>query len=200
MKLETLKTIINAFHAASDDATRYHMTHVLLRPMGNKFRIVATDGYMLSDVTVEDPGAGEFVQTDYLVAPEMLASLKALVKEFKNQGVLPQKQGEKGCVAIGASFVVPLRTARDMGIEYPDFERVIPKLNGERVTMHLNAEFLHNLAKAMTDDPRGLFQVTLEQGAGNSPILVTYGNNTGVLMPWRPDRLKAKLAKAAAAS
>jgi hypothetical protein len=186
MKLETLNSIINAFHAASDDTTRYALGHVRIESDGvAKLRIVATEGHYLAVVNAEDEEAAKTMgKWNYHVSPDQLALLKAVAKAWKHG--IPMLAQDKAVMLGGNGVTVTL--SADPTFEYPDYNIVIPKnMPDDAVSFSFSAEYLHSLWKALGGNARrgNLEGITLTVKDSLSPIMVKVGDQTGVLMPRR---------------
>lgn len=189
MNAGTLTAIIQAFNSASDDMTRYHICHVLLFAEKGRVQVVATDGHILSRVSVDDSDVAIALKSDrFLVSPEALPALKMLAKEFKHG--IPMKFEDGALVVFSETTQVQIKTEKTLGIEYPDYLAVWPKVAEDAFSVDLNPELLMSLFKALKEDKRQV-GVTLVFRDKLSPILVEVGGNSGVLMPMRLGRKAA---------
>lgn len=190
---ETLNAIVNAFNAASDDPTRFHIQQVLLRKEStDKVCIVATNGHILIEKHVIDP---EFAATlgkdDFVVAPDCLKPLKLLSKEAKYMPGIEALRDQDRIVIGNAAlfgFSVTIKTAKESNIQFPDYKQVTPNYdNRETMEIGFNAEYIIALADALRTDKRQK-NVKLVIKDKLSPILVTLAgvdDAIGVLMPVR---------------
>lgn len=194
MKLSTLNAIINAFNTASNDATRYHLNHVRVTAYGPMVQVEASDGYMLSDVRVEDKELAELIgSTVYAVSPDALPGLKQAAKLFKTMGRVASRLGDKDALElVTGPSVIRIDTAREANIQFPDFNQVKPKHPEDSFSISLNPELLLDLLKALQEDKRSTMATLTFGKDPMSPIAVEVSGQQGVLMPMRGPKSKTK--------
>lgn len=186
MKSDTLKALIAAFNAASDDSCRQVLNHVLMIADGKQVRFIATDGHILSETSVEDEALAERIETGrYMVSPQSLPLLKLLSK-FKLPGFDVEKR-EGSITIVGAEIRVEIKTEKAIGFEFPDYERIKPRIvEDESFEVCLNPELLAALHKALATEKRHIgVKLTLSRTDALKPIVVRVGENSGLLMPMR---------------
>lgn len=185
MKIETLKAIINAFNAASKDPTRYTLNCVRVEINGSKLTIEASDGHILSTVTLTDEDFSGNESRIYAVQPHNLPLLKLLLKSAKKLPGVEHNIMEDG--TVNASFdgvTVSIKTAKSEKIEFPDFEQVKPKPADDAFTIAFNPELLSALFESLKQEKRTKgAKLTFTKGVG--PILVEVDGQKGALMPMR---------------
>lgn len=201
MKLTTLQTIIQAFSCTSDDATRYHLCSVYLEglPCGS-LKVTATNGHILSTVTLKDDDFTPPGGKSWNVAPDSVVSLKAIVKGRKTYGGVTSSLSDSGDIVIsdGTTTVTLESAKRDT---YPNYQQVIPKEADDRTLVSFNAEYLLDILNALKSNKRQT-NVTLSIKDAVNPIRVTVNGTEGegserlgVLMPVRvPTSNKVKVA------
>ena len=192
MKKETLKQIINSFHTASTDETRYHLSCVLLEVKDKKVTIVSTDGHALTKVMMDDSLLAEHIgDRRYLVTNEQLPILKLMLKEMK---YLPESQNmilneDKSIQLKSLEYETTLLTEAQLNSKYPNYESIIPAKSAVKPIdkISFNPILLLNITKALgVDKSHGLI---LQFTGPENPLLITTGNSEkedlGVLMPMR---------------
>lgn len=191
IKKTVIQAIIRAFNAASKDFTRMALTHVLVQRSGDSIEVVGCDGYMISRVFIPEPEFSKLMKPgiQYLVAPDSLPMLKAILKDCKSIGICPARFDSDSIVFsnILGNMAVTVKTTKAIGFEYPDYERVIPQCDGQTV-IGLNPEFLLDLFKALSGSKRPSVVLTIKDGA--TAVIVDAMDNdgnrqTGFLMPIR---------------
>lgn len=191
MQNSTLQGIIQAFNAASNDATRYHINFVYLTAEGGRVRIRATEGHLLADFSTDDAETAKLIgDKTFAVSPDSLPGFKAIAKAYKNMPEVHCELGASNRLAIGKSdisgLIVEVKTDKEAGVECPDTRGIWPRYTEEPVQIGLNAEYLLSLLKAMREDKRQV-NVKLVIKDKSAPILVKVGNREGLLMPVRID-------------
>jgi hypothetical protein len=189
MKTHTLQAIVQSFNAASNDATRYHLNCVKLTAKDSRVFIAACDGHILSDFSVEDEDTAKLIgNRTYAVAPDSLPGLKILLKAYRLIDAHCES-GPSDRLVIGKpefGCTIEVKTAKESGIDFPDFDSVKPKnYLVEPTQISFNPDLLMDLVKAIREDKR--FSVTLIVKDKLSPILLKCGDREGVLMPIRAD-------------
>lgn len=186
MQSVVLKTIVNAFNCASEDPTRYQLNSVSVT--GEKTRVIvqATDGHILSRVEIEDELASEIGTKRFLVSRDQLPALKAILKSHRYIPV-PTAWNDRGYLVIGLQELsgcqveIKFETQR----EYPNVDQLWPSRDEIKWKIRFNPQLLCDLHKAMSDGTKATETVRLEISDALSPIIVTCGENRGVLMPAR---------------
>lgn len=178
MKIETLNYIIQGFNVASRDVTRYHITHVKVSGHGESVEICATDGHMLTCVTVKDEELAPLLKRPQFFNRDDLPGLKAIAKNWKH-GVPVAEAGGKVVFGQGLTVTSSLVDA------YPELEQLWPKSIDDRFSVSLNAEYLLAMAKAMQEGSRQKLNVRLSFKGKLDPIIVGLGEHEGLLMPVR---------------
>lgn len=189
---DTITALIRVFHAASKDGTRYQLNHVKLSTKNGCVLMQATDGYILSELTVVDNDLADLIGGEvFAVAPEAVPLLKLLAKERLAQ-VFPcgKIDGSLAISFLGSTCTI--KTAVSADIKFPDFEQVKPKLTGDEFSIGLNPQFLLNLFKSLSDKERKSEVVTLTFKDHMSAIQVDCDGQYGILMPRETDITKAK--------
>lgn len=189
MKIETLKAIVNMFNAASTDETRFVLNHVrMTSPEKGKVLLQASDGYVLSEVILEDETlASDIGKMEYAVAPHSVPYLKLTLKACKHQSEINHvKQTDDDSIVVAdGNASAKISKARNGSIEFPDFERVKVMPKEDAFTIGLNVEYLENLLKSMRSDSRQKV-VKLTFGENNlSPVKVEVADQAGLIMPCR---------------
>jgi DNA polymerase III sliding clamp (beta) subunit (PCNA family) len=187
MNIQSLNALIQAFNAASDDVTRYHLNYVYLSAKGEFVRFRATEGHMLADFTVGDPELAKLIGDNvYAVSRESLPALKAIAKQYKNMEIHCEI-GTANRLVFGKAEVsgctVEIRTAKETGVEFPDTDGLWPRYNEEPTQIGLNPDLLMDLVKAMREDKRHNIQLVIKDKT--APIIVKCGERKGILMPVR---------------
>jgi DNA polymerase III sliding clamp (beta) subunit (PCNA family) len=189
IRIETLKAIVNSFNVTSEDATRYHIMNVLVKAASNDVIIVATDGHKLSELKLNDKDFASLIDVDnYLVTPDQLKVIKLILKEYKNLESIPVTKQDKelSINPPGLGINVILKTDKSLNIEFPDYQKILPKYEGDDVSViAFNPEYLLELFKALKDANTKCSGVKLTFKGKTGAILVQVGDNKGVLMPMR---------------
>lgn len=193
VQVSTLKAILNSFNAASEDPTRIHLNCVAITRLDDKrLQLEAVDGFMLARVHVVDSEIAEKMPVDLrlVVMREQIPTLKLLMKSNK-YGFEHEWSGDSLIVGTEKvnGLVVRIKSDKLNSVSFPNTQQMLPWY-GEKKTAKIafNAEFLHDLAKAMQDETRKTAHIQIEfapEDNGLSPISVRCGDNYGVLMPVR---------------
>ena len=115
-----------AAFAISTEETRYYLNGVFLHIHDSSLRAVATDGHRLSRHQVDYPGEADF---------------KGVIVPRKTVGLLPKGEvhvsvGEAKIRITAGDFVL---TSKLIDGTFPDYDRVIPTSNGNRVIVDRDA-------------------------------------------------------------
>lgn len=180
MKRGTLEMIIRAFNAASDDVTRFNLCNVKVTRVEGRFEISATNGPILScsKMVDDDEDVKVWEGTQYFHR-EQLSALKLILKECIY--TVPVQANPDRTVQLGMMITVK----SDRSVEWPKVEGLRPVYPENAFTVIFNPEFLLALSKALTIDKNVSRAVVLTFKDAKSPILVTVGDNEGLLMPAR---------------
>lgn len=184
MQTDTIKAIINSFNAASDDMTRYNLTFVLMHSGGNGWvKIVATDGAILSNVSIHDPNlSSELKSHRYLISPDTIPMLKTLLKEFKTAGGVPCEVTSDNVTLKTDTFHVEFKSEQALNISFPDISRLKPEYSEDAFQIKINPELLHQLFKAMNQEKKDA-GLTLTFKDSKTPVLARIGESEGLIMP-----------------
>ena len=185
MEKATLKAIINAFHSASSDPTRWHISHVSLKATNIIVIIEACDGHIMSKMEVVDQDlAKEIGERNFAVSRESLLGLKAILKAAKTYPIVPHRL-ENGRLIVGSNELSGLEIAvRCDEIKFPDFDQLWPAKQGTKL-VSIDSDLLAKLVKALDSDELKSGGITLEVIDELSPIVIKRGENRGIIMPMR---------------
>lgn len=177
---EILERVLEMVPIASDDATRYTIMGVYIVSNNGTVTLTATNGHML--ITREM--SGQCPNGKYMLFRDEVPALKLVLKECKSDEEIAADIDSSGGLIIGKQTKGRISK---MGLEYPDYKRVIPTL-AEEVAITFNADYLIALAKVLREgEKRGCSEVRLVFNPSNpkGAILVERAdkNITGVLMP-----------------
>jgi DNA polymerase III sliding clamp (beta) subunit (PCNA family) len=182
-----LKAVQRAISAASTDATRYTLQGVRIEPPKNGVvKVVACDGHILSIQEVRAAGA-QFDQP-FFVDLQNCKVIKAALKEIKLYDDTADLKLESMGQNSGGSFqliVANTRLVFTTGVNYPDYEVVIPKKGDYEIAF--DADLLARLTAALTAE-RPI--IKLNFSGPKSPIRVTStldDSALGVIMPCRAE-------------
>src|ERR1035437_4506283 len=121
----TIRSIIQAFNAASNDATRYALNFVKI----SKDYIEATDGRVLCRVKLDDSDFKDDLKNEtYYADREHLPLFKAVLKQYKNFSTMPTTSDHHSitCGFPGRIQFV-LKTAESLSMVYPNTDSIWPK-------------------------------------------------------------------------
>lgn len=139
---ELQASVDSVLFAASDDATRPHLTGVLFRYDGSELALVATDTHRLAVNKLRRPGIGSNV--DAIVPSKALRAIRQLPVEAGDEVVL-KFDAERLHVDVGNALVVSQLLAG----QYPNWERVVPQEFTRQWTVD-RAELFENVRRALT--------------------------------------------------
>lgn len=131
--------------AISTEETRYYLNGVYLHhePQGNALRCVATDGHRLGKMEMSAPDGSEAMpgvivprKTVGTILDLLKVQAKALGKGAVPPAVVVEVTASKIRFHIGESVVV---TSKLIDGTFPDYERVIPRMNDKRAVMNVKA-------------------------------------------------------------
>jgi hypothetical protein len=187
-----LKAVHRAMSAASTDAMRYTLQGVRIEPPKNGLvKVVACDGHILSIQEVKAAGA-QFDQPLF-VDLQNCKVIKAILKEIKVYDYTADLRLESLGPNSGGSFQLIVATTRLVfitGVNFPDYEQVIPKKGDYEIAF--DANLLAKLTAALSDE-RPI--IKLNFSGTKSPIRVTStldDSALGVIMPCRADLVWGK--------
>ena len=171
----TLETILNFTHAASKDATRYHLTHVHVKRLPedpSRVRIEATNGHFLVYRDTEDPSLLEALEglTEACIDTD---KTKVLMAHLKSAGRY-------------MDFVnINLKDFLLTDINYPNTSALIPKIDTDLTPTRVigfNPEYITLINKCF-GKPKTL-KITMPNDA-ISAMLIDSGDYHAILMPVR---------------
>jgi len=178
MKTNTLKTIINAFNCVSSDRTKYHINFVCIRSTDTSgfYEIIATDGYKMSMVTVEEPF---FTHSgDILIHSDKLPQLKLIFKSVKKEEMV-------------SAGLLPLFTQAidNTSVTFPSRDAIANALihaPKQALQIRINIKYLTDLAKALDNDEmklKGYLTLNVDLNTKNYMYTVQNGEtHKGYLM------------------
>jgi len=189
-----IERIIALMQLASDDVTRPHLCGVALSPgEDNKVLLEATNGHYASREWVScTPQFIELLKSErkILISLGELPILKIIAKRCQYVSFTIDKDRQILQVNDSHSFNYDL-------VKFPDLESVYPTKNNYDAEITFNAEYLHDILKALKDKKSKTDAVTLQikvskDADGNmtglesmTPIYVLVGDRQALLMPMR---------------
>jgi DNA polymerase III sliding clamp (beta) subunit (PCNA family) len=180
-----LQYISRALIGVSSDATRYALNYVRIESIndGNTIKLVSCDGHQIVTTNM-DAESLKFTAPLYINSCELKA-IKGILKECKKYPDSHEfdllDQGSFFKISFGSYNVVI-----DTGLDYPDYNQVIPSNDGYDYEVCLDAAILLKMVESMTDGKNT--GVSLRFKGAGKPILVTLDrecSSHGVLMPRR---------------
>lgn len=164
-----LENIIKLENCTSDDVTRYALCGV--QQKGND--LVATDGHKLVLIKTES-ACNVFWPNEEIKKLKSFLKLCKHVQEFEYDENTKLLKGGVESISLALIF----------DNNYPNYEPIIPKTKG-LVEVKFNAEYLLQIAKALSESKTNSVTLFIDTNSKMAPIVIESYGHLGVLMPMR---------------
>lgn len=187
LKKESLDRIIKMLtHAVSYDDTRDRLGNVRIAienpisPEPKHVRISATDGFMLSEVVLQDKALVMAAQgKPCYIHRDQLDYLKLMLKQTpKWASTLPNVD------VVGEILNIDCKPVSTKDVQFPDLTEIRPKFEPD-FEVGLNCELLLDLCKSLNGSKTQIVKLSFKTSEKMNPIKVSASGNRGVLMPCR---------------
>lgn len=179
-----LPRLFNAVkHAASTDATKYHLGGAFLARDQGRILAVATDGHRLSITAVDHPEAVELGTKGFILPAKTMRLLAGAV------GTLELSRSGSEVVFDSADYRV---TSRLLEGDYPDFRRVIPANLTELIIVDRLAFVAAVTACGVVADDKNK-SVLLQSWAGSGELALSTLGATGACFACLPSTAEHSL-------